>query len=536
MSWTQRYGVDSVAETRNIPCHANDGHFVQSAKIICPWHGACFNACTGDIEDAPGLDGLHTYTAEVKDGQIFVTANMKTVLSKQGRSPIARAKAKKSDKAGVQKSQSDLAAPDHDTKGEKVVIVGGGSAGLHTIEALREHNFEGSITLLSKEDYAPIDRTKLSKALLTDVSKLEWRSESTLKSDYQVDMRLGTEVTKIDPQQKMVETNKGDKVSYDKLVLAPGSVTKRLPIDGADLEGVHTLRGLSDAQGIVAGISEESRVVIIGTSFIGLELAGCIAGKKPKSVDVIGMDPVPFEKILGADIGKAIQKSMEKQGIKFHMEAGVEKILPSEKDSHQVGAVAIKGQAPIPADLLIMGVGVAPATQFLEASGFSLEKDKGITVDEYLRIKGHNDIFAIGDIAHYPQHASQETRRIEHWNVAGNHGRSVAESIITPSNLKSYDKVPIFWSSAGGGLRYVSRANGFDDVYIDGDLSQDELKFAAYYAQGDEIVAVATIKRDPYMSKAALLMGSGQMPSFSEVKNGKDILEVEITDAKKSVL
>jgi NADPH-dependent 2,4-dienoyl-CoA reductase/sulfur reductase-like enzyme len=266
----------------------------------------------------------------VKDGKIYVTANLKTIMSKMGRSPIARAKAKKNRPAVTDEPKSSISPPDHETKDEKVVVVGGGSAGLHTVEALREHGFDGSITLISKEKYPPFDRTKLSKALITDAAKLAWRSEGELKNDFKVDLQLGTEVVKVDTQGKTVETNKGDKISYDKLVLAPGSQTKKLPIDGVDLEGIYTLRGLEDTQAIVAGkfrsagdtcqhqaheytshsigINENTRVAIIGTSFIGMELAGSIMKKGPKSVDVIGTDPVPFEKILGADIGKAIQK------------------------------------------------------------------------------------------------------------------------------------------------------------------------------------------------------------------------------------
>jgi heterodisulfide reductase subunit A-like polyferredoxin len=200
---------------------------------------------------------LHTYSTEVKDGKIFVTANLKTVTSKMGRSPIARAKAKKNRSAATDQPKSSISPPDHETKDEKVVIVGGGSAGLHTVEALREHGFDGSITLISKEKYAPFDRTKLSKALITDAGKLAWRSEEELKGDFKVNLQLGTEVTKIDRQNKTVETSKGDKVQYDKLVLAPGSVTKKLPIDGVDLENIFTMRGLEDSQAIVAGELQE---------------------------------------------------------------------------------------------------------------------------------------------------------------------------------------------------------------------------------------------------------------------------------------
>jgi len=260
-----------------------------------------------------------------------------------------------------------------------------------------------------------------------------------------------------------------------------------------------------------------------------MELAQAVAGKNPASVDIIGMDPIPFSAILGDEIGKALQKSLEGKGVRFHMNAGVEKILPSETDPKSVGAVAIKGQSPIECTMLVMGVGVGPATQFLADSGFSLEKDKGIAVDEYLKVEGYDGrIFAIGDIAHYPQYPHKEKRRVEHWNVAGNTGRAVGHTIASPSDPKPYTKVPVFWSSVGGGLRYCGYGSGQMENWIDGDLSK-ELKFVSYYAKDDQIMAVASIGRDPAVAKSTALIRLNQMPKLSEIKAGKNILEINIS-------
>jgi NADH dehydrogenase FAD-containing subunit len=194
---------------------------------------------------------------------------------------------------------------------------------------------------------------------------------------------------------------------------------------------------VQDTQKITSAITKESEIVIIGTSFIGMELAGALIKKEPKSVTLVGIDEVPFEAILGKDIGISIMdvsinprtvivhdaetsKHMKKQGIKFYMKANVEKITPSESNASHAGSVKLKGEGPLPANLVIMGTGVAPATQFLRDSGFELETDGGIVVDEYLRVKGHQNIYAIGDIAHYPQYPDKHQRRVEHWNVAGN--------------------------------------------------------------------------------------------------------------------
>ncbi|KAJ9100009.1 hypothetical protein QFC19_005827 [Naganishia cerealis] len=467
--------------------------------LRCGWHSACFNLCTGDIEDAPGLDSLYKFDAKEENGKILVTANMADVLSRYGRSPL------KSDKRAI-------AQADEKSSEETVVLVGGGAGGHHTMESLREHGFKGKIIMISKETAPPIDS-----------------------------------VTSIDPDAKTVTIDNGaDPIKYDHLVISTGGQPKKLPIEGANLENVCLLRTVEDAQKIVAGeqiqldagnlvpcLNENAKVAIIGTSFIGMELAGAILKKKPASIDVIGVDAVPFAKILGEKIGCAIQKDLENQGVKFHMESNIEKIAPSESDSSQAGSVVLKNDSPIESTIVIMGTGVQPATSFLAESGFKLEEDKGIAVDEYLQVEGKQHIYALGDIAHWPEYKSGEKRRIEHWQVASNQGRVVGQNISCPEKRIAYRKAPFFWSSVGKGLRYVSTQNGFDDIYIDGDVDK-ELKFVAYYAKGDEVVAVSSMQRDPYVAKSVELLSLGIMPSFSDIKNGKNILEIDLAGQSAS--
>ena len=211
---------------------------------------------------------------------------------------------------------------------------------------------------------------------------------------------------------------------------------------------------------------------------------------------------------------------MKKQGVKFYMSAGVEKILPAKDNSSHCGSVQLKGQPALPANLVIMGTGVAPATAFLKESGFKLEKDGGIATDEYLRVKGHDNIYAIGDIAHYVQYPEKFQRRVEHWNVAGNHGRRVAHNIANPKERIPFTSVPVFWSSVGKGLRYVGTGAGYEDAYTDGNVG--ELKFVTYQAKKNgKITAVASMQRDPYVAKASELLRLDKMPSLDEIRNGK---------------
>ncbi|WWC58706.1 uncharacterized protein I303_101250 [Kwoniella dejecticola CBS 10117] len=488
------------------------GVISHDGRVVCPWHGACFNVCTGDIEDAPGLDSLWKFSATVNNGQIVVSANHQEVKSKVGRIvPKARTK-------GTGKKEN-----------ETVVIVGGGSGGIHTVESLRMNDYQGDIVMISEEKYAPIDRTKLSKGLLDNAEKAQWRKPEELKNDFGVDFHSGTSVTKVDLEASSVTTSSGQTYKYDHLVLAPGAKPKKIPIDGADLEGVVTLRFIEDTKKITSSITKDTEVVLIGTSFISMEAASAILKKEPKSVTLVGMDETPFEAILGKEIGNAIMENMKKQGIKFHMKAKIEKLSPSESDSSHVGAIHVEGKDPIPANLVVMGTGVAPATSFLEGV-VQLEKDGGVKVDEYLRIQGikQKNVYAIGDIAHYVQYPDKFPRRVEHWNVAGNHGREVAHNITHPNDQVAYTKVPIFWSSIGKGLRYLGTGAGFDDSWTDGSI--DELKFATYQAKNGKITAVATMQRDPIVAKASELLRLDIMPSLDEIRNGKNILEIELLD------
>jgi len=187
--------------------------------------------------------------------------------------------------------------------------------------------------------------------------------------------------------------------------------------------------------------------------------------------------------------------------------------------------VVVNGQT-LPSDFVIMGVGVAPATSFLKDSGIPLERDGGIKVDEYLRVPGFDGIYAIGDIAHFPQ-VNGESRRIEHWNVAGNHGRAIGRTIAGVKPPLPFEKVPIFWSAQGQQLRYCGSGFGYDEVIIKG--NPDDMKFIAYYAKQGKVIAVSTMQNDPVVSKASELLRLGAMPSPDELRNGKDILEVDIS-------
>ncbi|KAI0324656.1 hypothetical protein GY45DRAFT_1262449 [Cubamyces sp. BRFM 1775] len=495
------------------------GVLTADGRVVCPWHGACFNVCTGDIEDAPAPTALHSFKAEIVNGKINVTADpANTTSANKSRQPKLLA--------------TGSSVPVGQSKG--VVIVGGGSGAFHCIESLREHGYNGPITVLSKEHYAPIDRTKLSKALVTDPAKLEWRSLADLRSKYGVDYRSGVEVSGVDIASKEVVVGASqERVPYETLVLASGGVPRRLPIEGKDLANVLTLRGVEDAKKIDAAVKEGKRLVVIGSSFISMELVVAVTSRKLASIDVVGQEEFPFELVLGKEVGAGLKKFHESKGVKFHMQSKVEKIIPSESDPSQAGAVVVTsstGQTTtLPADVIVMGVGVAPATEYLKSSkGFEqvVDKSGAVHVDEYLRVKGIDSVYAIGDIAMYPQPGTGEPRRIEHWNVAGNQGRAVGKTIAEGKG-QPFVKIPVFWSAQGQQLRYCGVGAGYDDVIIDG--NPEEMKFIAYYAKEGKIVAMASMQRDPAVTKGSELLRLGLMPSAAEIKAGKDVLSVDVS-------
>jgi NADPH-dependent 2,4-dienoyl-CoA reductase/sulfur reductase-like enzyme len=470
-----------------------------------PWHGACFNAKNGDIENAPAIDSIPSFQLSEKNGAVYITGEQQSIKGSRRKPNI---------------KISGISGP------EKVVIVGGGSGALGTLEALRENGYKGSITLISSEGYNPIDRTKLSKALIDDASKIALRDDAWFREG-NVDF-ISDEVTGVDFSGKKVSTKAGSSFPYTKLVLATGGTPKSLPLPGfKDLSNIFLLRTVPHVKAILGAIGDKhKKIVIIGSSFIGMEVANAVA--KDNDITVVGMEKAPLERVMGEEVGKIFQKSLEKNGVKFRLNAGVEKAVASKSDPSKVGAIELKGGESLPADLVILGTGVGPATLFLkENKAVELQKDGSLKTNEHFAVSGLKDVYAIGDIATYPYHGpggDGALTRIEHWNVAQNAGRSVAANIIDPSAAPK-PFIPIFWSALGAQLRYCGNTpNGWDDLVLKG--QPEEAKFVAYYTKGDTVVAVATMQVDPVMVQASELMRSGKMPSKSEIEKGVDILTI----------
>jgi NAD(P)H-nitrite reductase large subunit len=259
----------------------------------------------------------------------------------------------------------------------------------------------------------------LSKALIPDVDKIlirskEWYSKASVEI-------MSDTVTSVDFSKKSVSTKSGSQVPYTKLILATGGTPRRLPLPGfKDLNNIFTLRNITDVQSILAAIGEKKgkNIVVVGSSFIGMEVGNCLS--KDNTVTIIGMETAPLERVMGEQVGKIFQTQLEKNGVKFYMGASVDSATPADHDSAAVGAVKLKDGTNIPTDLVVLGIGVAPATEYLrDNEHVKLEKDGSLRVDENFQLLGQDDVFAIGDIATYPYHGpggNGTPTRIEHWS------------------------------------------------------------------------------------------------------------------------
>jgi apoptosis-inducing factor 3 len=353
--------------------------------VRCPWHHACFSLRTGEAVAAPAFNPMSCWRVEKRDGTVFV------------REKIAPA-----DKHTPGKARSPGA------KSERVVIVGGGAAGFAAAEMLRREGFAGNLTMLSSDDAAPYDRPNCSKDYLAGNAPEDWMPLRPLEfyKDQSIDLELRTEVTGIDAKTRQVMLASGRSVPFDKLLLATGAEPIRLDIPGADQPHVHVLRLLGDSRAIIAKAQEARRAVVLGASFIGLEVAAALRTRKIE-VHVVAPERRPLERVLGREFGDFIRAIHEEHGVLFHLEETATAI--------DAGKVKLKGGATLPADLVVVGIGVRPRIQLAERAG--LKTDRGVAVNEYLETSVPG-IFAAGDIARWPDPHTGENLRIEHWVVA----------------------------------------------------------------------------------------------------------------------
>ena len=468
-------------------------------RIVCPWHNACFNAIAGQQEEPPALDSLASFAVRVEGEQILVKLPEKM--------PQQRTLAMAS------------AEPNAD---RTFVVLGAGAAGMLAVEVLRQQGFVGKIVLVSAEEKLPYDRTKLSKNYLqgkTEADELSLRSCEFYDS-HDIELHFGRAVTKVDALEKKIIFSDNSELKFDSLLLATGGSARKLDVPGSDLDNIFTIRNPEDVDLILQRVDKAENAVVVGSSFIGMEAAASLTQQGLK-VTVVSPSKVPFKKILGDRLGKMFQKVHEAKGVQFEFEAKATEF----KGDERVERVVLDNGEEIAADIVILGIGVEPNTDYL--SGIELNKDNSVSVNSYLQTE-INDIYAAGDIAEFPYAPMNESTRIEHWRLAAQHGQIAAVNMLKQKSQSVEQIVPFFWSGQYDlKLRYVGHAEKWDDVKVDGDLESPE--FVAYYLKGDRVMAVAGINRDRDIAAISELMRRQKMPSAAEVKDSKinwlDLLE-----------
>ena len=438
--------------------------------IRCPWHHAHFNLQTGEAIAAPALAPVTCWSVEEKSGKIFV------------------------------KDRKAQPAPGKSGAKDRVVIVGGGAAGFAAAEMLRRRGFAGSIAMLSNDDAAPVDRPNLSKDYLAGSAPEDWvplRGDDWY-AENKIDLKLKTEVVALDAKGKELTLADGSKIKFDKLLLATGAEPVRLPIPGADLPHVHTLRSLDDCRAIIANAKSAKRAVVIGASFIGLESAAALRAREIE-VHVVAPEKLPLERIFGPQLGEFIRALHEEHGVKFHLENSVSTI--------EGNRVTLKSGGTLEGDLVVVGVGVRPRLTLAEKAGLAI--DKGVAVNEFMETSALG-IYAAGDIARWPDPISGERIRVEHWVVAERQGQVAALNMMgvkTP-----FRSAPFFWSQHYDvPINYVGHAEKWDSIDVEGDVMKRDC--VVRYKSGGRTLAVASIYRDKESLEAGVEMerraGSG---------------------------
>jgi len=425
--------------------------------VRCPWHHACFSLRTGAALRAPALNPVSCWRVEQRDGKIHVREKIQTAASSRPPAPTVAHKS--------------------------IVIVGGGAAGNAAAEMLRREGYAGRVTMLSADASPPCDRPNLSKNYLAGTAPEEWiplRSPEFYE-EHEIELRLSTRVASLDTAHRQLQLADGKSVAYDALLLATGAEPVRLDLPGASLPHVHYLRTLANSRALIARAVASKRALVMGASFIGLEVAASLRARDIE-VHVVAPEARPMERILGAEVGDFIRELHEQHGVRFHFGTTAAKI--DERN------VALANGEALPADLVVIGVGVRPAIALAEKAGLAM--DRGVSVNEYLEtsIPG---VFAAGDIARWPDPHTGERIRVEHWVVAERQGQTAARNML--GRRERFDAVPFFWTEQYDfGLAYVGHAERWDRIAIDGSLEARDCTIT--YSRGGKTLAVVTIHRD----------------------------------------
>lgn len=423
-------------------------------RIVCPWHKATFCIRTGALLEPPAVDNLPRYDVSIDAQRVIVTV-----------------------------PPAEPGQPSRPPDQRIFAIIGAGAAGALAAQTLREIGFNGRIVMLDQQNRVPYDRTVLSKYYLSGEPNAE-KSPLQSQSFYRQQgiERRTAQVTRLDAAEKTIECADGFSLAYDAAVLATGAAPTHPNIPGAMLSNVFLLRSRDDADAILAQAERSERAVVLGASFIGMEVAASLR-ERGLEVTVVGQEAAPFQKQLGAEIGNVFVGLHQKNGVNFRLGQDIKAL---EGDGC-VQTVTLASGERLSADLVVIGFGVRPVTDYLH--GVPLNDDGSVSVDATLKVA--EGLYAAGDIARFPHH--DQPLRVEHWRVAQQHGRIAALNMAGQGVC--YTSVPVFWTIQYlKRLDYIGHATEWDNIIVHGDLKKPE--FLAYYVKNGRVIAAAGLDRD----------------------------------------
>ncbi|XP_056141337.1 apoptosis-inducing factor 3-like [Lampris incognitus] len=458
-------------------------------RVRCPWHGACFNVHTGDLEEYPGMDCLPCHKVKVENNKVYVSINKRTL--KQAKR--------------VKRMGARVPGVSH-----TILLLGGGSASLICAETLRQENYGGRVIMVTRDDLLPYDKTRLSKVMnVVSDSILLRRMDFFHQNDIEVWLRK--EALSLDTDKRAVTFDDGTVQNYDQLFISTGCRAKGLDVPGMELENVKMLETPEDARQIHTACMG-CHIVIVGSSFVGMEVASYMTDKAT-SITVIGSSELPYQKTLGPEIGKITMMMLAEKGVKFYMNANVTEVRGL---NGKVKEVVLKRGTVIPADVLIVGIGVTPNSEFLQGSKVQMDLKGSVMVDKYMRTNVPG-VFCGGDLATYPLAMAKDQRvSTGHWQMAQAHARVAALNMLgKPTELNS---VPFYWTVLlGKTIRYAGYGEGYTEIVVKGKF--EDMKFLALYIKDGEVTAAASLDYDPAVSVIAERFAAGNAITTTEAQS-----------------
>ncbi|MDQ0390532.1 FAD-dependent oxidoreductase [Labrys monachus] len=436
-----------------------DEGLLEDGVVACPWHHACFDLRTGAAVAAPAFDALRRYPVAESRGVIVVTAP-----------------------TGASNEPAAPALPSASRPDGPMAIIGGGAAGFAAADALRRNGWRGRIAMFSSDADEPYDRTLLTKDYLDgsfgdDRLPIARHGVEALGIAFEPNVR----VESIDVPGRLVRLEDGRSEAYARLLLATGAEPRRPGLPGEGLPHVHLLRSLADCRRILADARTARHVVVLGGSFIGMEAAASLRSRG-LAIDLVAPDSHPMEKIFGRALSDLVVDTYRRNGVTLHLGRKATAIAGD--------AITLDDGTTLPADLVVIGIGVEPRIELAESAGLAV--DEGVLVDAHLRTSAPG-IYAAGDICRWPDPHSGEAIRVEHWVVAERQGQAAAANMLGAD--RPFAMVPFFWTKHFDlAIRYVGHAERWDELVVEGDLSKRHA-LIRYRREGRDL-AVATVGRD----------------------------------------